>query len=291
MATNENSSWEKIQQGLRDVERLICQKEYNSAMVKARTTLEFMVRLLTDHTGITESTDLKNQIDALYERRVISKATLERYHKIRMIGNKAAHEGDANAYDANQAYHMLSQEVYAFSDNRAAARGARGSAGARRSNANRSRRRQANQAPAFTFYDLLKLLVPVLCIVLLFFVIKLVKPAGDGGSTSKTTAAVTTEDTAASDSTGTSDAAGETDTTEAGSSETMAGETSAAGGSTYKTTAVLNVRPQPSTDGDILGQLDEGSTVDYVKAHDDTWAVIRYNGQEAYVSSQFLTKE
>ena len=33
-----------------------------------------------------------------------------------MIGNKAAHEGDSNAYSANQAYHMLSQEVYTFSD-------------------------------------------------------------------------------------------------------------------------------------------------------------------------------
>ena len=33
-----------------------------------------------------------------------------------MIGNKAAHEGDANAYSANQAYHMLSQEMYTFAD-------------------------------------------------------------------------------------------------------------------------------------------------------------------------------
>ena len=28
-----------------------------------------------------------------------------------MIGNKAIHEGDNSAYNANQAHHLLSQEV------------------------------------------------------------------------------------------------------------------------------------------------------------------------------------
>ena len=36
MGTNSNINWEKIQQGVNEVERLIGQKEYNSAMITAR---------------------------------------------------------------------------------------------------------------------------------------------------------------------------------------------------------------------------------------------------------------
>ena len=116
MAIGGNSSWDKIQQGVKDTERLIVQREYNASMVKARQTLEFMVKNLADQAGIMDESDLKSMIDVLYENRWISKATCEHYHKIRMIGNKAVHEGDSNAYSANQAYHMLSQEVYTFAD-------------------------------------------------------------------------------------------------------------------------------------------------------------------------------
>ena len=45
MANNTNTSWERIQQGVSDTERLIGQKEYNASMIKARQTLEFMVKL------------------------------------------------------------------------------------------------------------------------------------------------------------------------------------------------------------------------------------------------------
>lgn len=52
----------------------------------------------------------------MYQIRVISKSTYEHYNKIRIIGNKATHEGDNNAYNANTAYHLLSQEVFTFSN-------------------------------------------------------------------------------------------------------------------------------------------------------------------------------
>ena len=39
MANNTNTSWERIQQGVSDTERLIGQKEYNASMIKARQTL------------------------------------------------------------------------------------------------------------------------------------------------------------------------------------------------------------------------------------------------------------
>ena len=59
----------------------------------------------------------------------------------------------------------------------------------------------------------------------------------------------------------------------------------------YKTTDTLNVRSQPNTDGERIGQLAAGTTVEYIRAHDSEWAVILYNGQEAYVASQYLSAE
>lgn len=289
-SSNVNSSWEKIQHGVKDTERLIGQKEYNASMVKARQTLEFMVRLLAERACVVDSGDLMEMIDTLYQNRWISKATCEHYHKIRIIGNKAVHEGDNNAYNANQAYHMLSQEVYTFAnDYRNAQRGTRPSRPANRSagqsgsgrpsanrpasqtQMNRSRKRQPQKRAGFTIYDLLKLLIPILCIVLLVLVIKLVKPAKDN-TDATTTAPVTTEQTQPEEQT------------------TAPAETTAPA-VVYKTTDVLNVRPAPNTTDARIGQLEAGAAVEYVRDHDEEWAVIMYNGQEAYVAKRFLTAE
>lgn len=287
-STNVNSSWEKIQHGVKDTERLIGQKEYNSAMVKARQTLEFMVRLLAERACIVDGGDLMEMIDSLYQNRWISKTTCEHYHKIRIIGNKAAHEGDNNAYNANQAYHMLSQEVYTFAnDYRNAQRGTRPARNANRPSSRpassgrpqgqaqntRSRKRAPQKRSGFTIYDLLKLLIPVLCIVLLVLVIKLVKPAKDNTDPS-TTAPTSTEQQQ-----------------EPSAEPTAPPETTAAAPVTYKTTDVLNVRPAPNTTDARIGQIEAGVEVEYVRAHDNDWAVIMYNGQEAYVASRYLTSE
>jgi len=52
----------------------------------------------------------------------------------------------------------------------------------------------------------------------------------------------------------------------------------------------VNVRSEPSTSGRILVQLGNGTEVVYVKRYDNDWAVINYDGQEAYVSSKFIEK-
>lgn len=312
MGTNLNDRWDWIQKGVKETERMIGQRDYNMAMTKARQTLEFMVSQLISLSGFAfDAPDLHAQIDILYQNQVISKTTAEHYHKIRIIGNKAIHEGDTNAYNANQAYHMLSQEVYTFAhDYRNVQRGGRSSQtarsvsgstrqvsgsrsaqgssrqtagstrqvqssprqsqGARRpSSGASSRRRQPQRRSGFTVYDLLKILVPILCIILLFCVVRLVKPAKDDKAT---TAATTTAETSA-------------EVTTAAEPETE--ESTAA--VVYKTTSVLNVRPQPNTTDERIGQLDAGVTVEYVRAHDEKWAVIMYNGQEAYVASEYLT--
>lgn len=317
MANNTNTSWERIQQGVSDTERLIGQKEYNASMVKARQTLEFMVKLLSERAGLDEGCDLKTQIDLLYQNRWISKSACEHYHKIRIIGNAAVHDGDSNAYNANQAYHMLSQEVYAFTDSKNAGRttgrsfqssravqdsgrctsdssrngsaprygsaasqnssGARYASGSSQNNrrsSSSSRRRAPQKRQPFTLYDLLKFLVPVLCIILLFFVIRLFKP----GSDTKDTSAATTPPVEFM--------------TESTSADPMTDTTAAENAApVYKTTDTLNVRSQPNTEGDRIGQLAAGTTVEYIRAHDAEWAVILYNGQEAYVASQYLSAE
>ena len=58
---------------------------------------------------------------------------------------------------------------------------------------------------------------------------------------------------------------------------------------TYKTTTTLNVRSAPSTEAERVGKLDPDKNVEYVRDHDDFWAVILYNGQEAYVAKEYLT--
>ena len=42
------TSWQQIQQGVKEAERLIVSKDYNLVMVKARQTLECMVRCLAE---------------------------------------------------------------------------------------------------------------------------------------------------------------------------------------------------------------------------------------------------
>ena len=296
MANNSgNNSWDKIQLGVKDTERKIGQREYNAAMITARQTLEFMVKLLAERACIVNGGELKDMIDTLYQNQWISKTTCEHYHKIRILGDKASKEGDANAYNANQAYHMLSQEVYTFANDysnakkgtrvkstartasqtskpsgtaaRNSVQSSRTYAASAASSASRSRKRTSSRRPSFTAYDLMKLLIPVLCIILLFCVVKLFKPGSDAKET--TAAPVTTEAMQETP------AAAETDAPEL----------------IYRATTTLNVRKAPSTDGEKLGQLTEGTAVEYVQAYDAEWAEILYQGQTAYVASQYLTTE
>jgi len=269
MPSDTMNSWALIQQGVRDTERLIGQKQYNLSMLKARQTLEYMVKHLAKRNGIPDG-DLMDTIDELYRSNVISKSTCEHYHKIRVIGNKAAHDEDNNAYNANTAYHLLSQEILVFSNDISARRRTR-SQSSQVSSRPESRK---NAAPEFSAYMLLKILIPVLAVILIIALIRLIHPGNKK-------AAVTT---AAAESTATV-----TVTTAVPSTTPAAMETTKA--AVYKTTSSLNVRSAPSKDGDKLTTLAAGTVVDYVKAYNDEWAVINYNGGQAYVASKFLISE
>lgn len=291
-ANTGQSTWEQIHGGVRETERLIGQKNYNLAMVKARQTLEYMVKCLCERYGILE-TGLLEMIDALYSAGKISKTTCEHYHKIRTIGNKAIHEGDNSAYNANQAHHLLSQEVYTFAndynDTKKSTRASRSaaptpasshlrgnsrhssassgngkSAGTRSGSSEGRRPRAYAGGPSFEFRSIIKPVLLIIIIILLLLIIKMIRPATDAKPDS--TAAVSTESLAP---------------------ETEA-ETVAAESTVYRTTDTVNVRPEPSTDTDRIGVLAPDTDVEYLRDYDEKWAVISYNGQEAYVSRDFI---
>lgn len=270
--TETTSSWEKIRQGVKDAEKLIGQKDYNLSMVKSRQTLEYMVQCLAEKACLVVG-DLSATIDELYQGQWISKTTCEHYHKIRMLGNKAVHEGGENAYDANQAYHLLSQEVYTFANDYTAKKSKpTGSRPAPASSSTRSRRKAAKSGFSIGPNDLLRILIAILCVIFIIAIFNLIKPNKKGDE--ETTAPMTTEETL-------------TDATTA-PPETMADTTPAP---VYKTTTVLNVRSEPSTTASKLGQIPADTVVEYVGSQDDEWAIITYEGQEAYVSSQYLVHD
>ena len=56
------------------------------------------------------------------------------------------------------------------------------------------------------------------------------------------------------------------------------------------TTNLLNVRAEANTSSAIRGRVNTGDTVYVEGFYDDQWAIIRYEGRNAYVSRQYLVK-
>ena len=255
---------------------------------------------------------MSDTIDQLYEGRWIDRATKDNYHTIRILGNKAVHEGDDTAYDANQAYQLLNQEVFAFANESAGSRAGAASrtvprassrlpadrqapSGRQTSSAGRSsrsarsgrsaygaasrsgtarRRKKRRTSPMFYVW---RLLIPVLIVILLIVIIRMLLPGG--GETDVTTTAPTVTEAPAPPPTQPTIAETEPET------ETEpAVETWVVNGNS------VNVRSEPSTDSRILVQLSDGTVVDYVKRYSNDWSVINYDGQEAYISSQYLER-
>lgn len=349
MGTTDNNFWIKIQQGLRETEILMNQQQYNLSMIKARQTVEYMVNYLGEKALIVEG-DLADSIDQLFEGRLISQTSKDHYHRIRMIGNKAVHEGSDSPYDAGEALKLLAGEVNAFantfhrespedatykqrqaplrpvaiapndrpqrssSQRDSSQRNSSQRDNAHRGNAHRSntqrssshrgnapqgqahrpqsgnkaassgqaprtdskgrsRRRSRQSAPETS--GLLKpalIFLGILVLVLIF--IKLVP--GKGGKQNPTPT-----ETSSQIST-------EVPTTSETPEETTEAETEAP--ITYTTKSKLNVRSKPSTDGTRLGSLAADTKVEFVKTYDDKWSVIMFEGKEAYIATEFLTK-
>ena len=97
MARNDiPNGWDKIRQNVQETERLMGQKQYNQSMIKAKQTVEYMVKLQCEQAGIMEGS-MDSMIHELYNNGWISKSTAEHYLQIYDIGTKAAKNGDMAA--------------------------------------------------------------------------------------------------------------------------------------------------------------------------------------------------
>ena len=215
---------------------------------------------------------------------IISKTTCEHYHKIRTIGNKAIHEEDNSAYNANQAHHLLSQEVYTFANDYNERR--RKPAPAHQRGAGRMNHRagappqgkfqQKAQSTVFRSFLRRGKYYKTFTINRNYCSINLYHQDDSPGkreSPETTAPAVSTEMTEPVPTE--SESPAEEPTTEAATVK-------------YKVNAdTLNVRATPATDGRIVVQFAQGAEVEYVRDHDDRWCIIRYNGQDAYVAKEY----
>ena len=139
-----------------------------------------------------------------------------------------------------------------------------------------ARRNARNEQPMeIDIYSVLKIAIPVACVLLVIILIRVLTMGG--GASIETTAVPTTP------------AAIETTAAPTTEAETTEEETTEAVPEKMVTTSGVRVRTKPSTeDSEVLDVLDPDTEVTYKGAYDNEWAIIDYNGQEAYVASQYL---
>lgn len=328
MGTTDNSFWARIQQGLSETGNLMTQKQYNIAMIKARQTLEYMVNYLGEKALIVEG-DLADSIDQLYEGQFISQTAKDHYHRIRMLGNKAVHEGNDSPYDANEIFQLLTKEVNDLSSSMngrkrsAVTTAQRPSAvktasttqknpvqgsGRSRSQASRNGKPQAGSSRTSTSRNSHRTSH------------RTASKHSTGSSTHKRSrrrspnrefdafgllkpaliflvllvlALICVKLIPGKDNTKetTAPELSTEATTEAMPTQTSTEETEPETDppKIYTTKSKLNVRSQPSTDGPLLGSLAPGTVVDHVETYDDKWSIITFEGKQAYIATEFLT--
>lgn len=283
-----NTAWQQIQNGVYDTQKLLSAQEYNLSMIKAKQTLEIIIKQLSGRDDDDEQS-ITDIIDSLYTSNVISYDSFEHYHKIRSIGNKAILENNNEEFNATFACQLLSEEVQTFI-NEYAPRKTRVSpvvTPIRNDNSQRKtsgtstegtqRRRVVKKSsknkkkPTVNTADLTKVIIGFVILIVLILLFRSLVPSKKKTNTTNTT----TTTAVSSDSTDTSETSAET-----------APETAAS--VKYVTTARLHVRSSPSLDGDILATLNVGVSVDYAGEHDSTWSIINYNGGQAYVATAYI---
>ena len=293
--------WTQIQAGVREAERLMGQKQYNQSMIKSRETLDFMLQCLVPNQNL-ETSDLNEIINELYHQKVISKNTCDNYQKIRIIGDKAIRDNDNNAYNAHIAHTLLSQEVFAFSNDQTPKRRtgrsiSRGNANTKSSAALKTGSQDSSKSSSAASLSkkaesignstdkIIKIAAPVLVLIILILIVRAcTRGGGEHKETSTTPVTVATSSNAAQSSVSEPLAPSTVPQTPAASS-------SAPSTRVYKTNSSLRVRATPSTTGEVITVLPAGTTVEYVRAHDNEWAVINYNNRQVYVASRYLTAQ
>ena len=81
------------------------------------------------------------------------------------------------------------------------------------------------------------------------------------------------------------------ETMESTEAESTVEETTEAAKRYFVTTGV-RVRTKPSTtDSETLTVLDAGTEIQYKGDYDSEWVIVNYNGQDAYISKQYVRSE
>lgn len=142
--------------------------------------------------------------------------------------------------------------------------------------AGRRQRSTANRNPGteWDLYSILRIALPVAIAIIVIILVKVLFFSAKKHSVVETTAAVT-----------------ETSATVESTEETTVEETTATP-KRYFTTTGVRIRTKPSTtDSEVLTVLDEGTELQYKADYNDEWLEITYNGQDAYISKQYVRSE
>ena len=112
-ANNVRELQQRAEQGLMEIAGLISKREYNLSMVRSRQFMERLIRDYAEDASLTY-TDLADAIEQLYQARRLTREQRDAFHNIRIIGNKAVHEGDSDPQDAQDAYYLLKGQLEAY---------------------------------------------------------------------------------------------------------------------------------------------------------------------------------
>ena len=324
-ANNVRELQQRAEQGLMEIAGLISKREYNLSMVRSRQFMERLIRDYAEDASLTY-TDLADAIEQLYQARRLTREQRDAFHNIRIIGNKAVHEGDSDPQDAQDAYYLLKGQLEAYLNAKArpqqkedrtpveiprqqasrgtARRGYDEDGGqeapegrARRSRSDvptredrlRARNSQNTRARKYTpggidLYDILRILIPVICIILLIFTIR--SFVGGKKPPKETTApanAVTKE-------VETTRASNEKETTKAAEPETTPAATEAARARYRVKGTNVNVRYYDNQsriytqlpNGTEIGEVEEISGSDFVR--------FRYDGKDVVISKNYIER-
>lgn len=190
----------------------------------------------------------------------------------RRSGSNVRHRSSRNTNQRPTRPLRDSERVSRNGNRRPAAAGtAKRAAASGRRNGSRPRGGQKGRKQELDLYGILKYVIPILCLILAVILIRVLM-GGSGSSTIETTPAATVAVT---------EPVMET--------EPIVPETTAAPEPTaiYMTTTGVKVRTEPNTDCRVLAVLDAGTQVSY-KGEADGWVNIDYNGESAYIKSDFV---
>ncbi len=191
----------------------------------------------------------------------------------RRSGSNVHHRSSRNTNQRPTRPLRDSERVSRNGNRRPAAAGtAKRAAASGRRNGNRPRGGQKGRKQELDLYGILKYVIPILCLILAVILIRVLM-GNSGSSTIETTPAATVAVT---------EPVMET--------EAIVPETTAAPEPTtaiYMTTTGVKVRTEPNTNCRVLAVLDAGTQVSY-KGEADGWVNIDYNGENAYIKSDFV---